>query len=53
MTEDEEIEDEVVYQQDPAVSDAWPAKDMLRSEFPDLFDRFWNEKAIAEIHGKI
>ena len=48
----EEIEEKIVYPQDPEISDDWPPKDALRAEFPDLFDKFWNEKAIAEIHGK-
>ena len=48
----EKIEAQVKYQQDPQISDDWPPKEELRNEFPDLFERFWNESAIAETHGK-
>ena len=47
----EEIEEKMVYPQDPEILDDWPPKEALRAEFPDLFDKFWNEKAISEIHG--
>jgi hypothetical protein len=47
----EDIEKDVVYPNTPAISDDWPPKEQLRAEFPTLFEQFWNEDRIREIHG--
>lgn len=47
----EDIEESVVIPKDPEINDDdWPSKEGLRSELPELFDKFWNEEAIRRIH---
>ncbi|MFT7618092.1 MAG: hypothetical protein ACI97A_001732 [Planctomycetota bacterium] len=46
----EEIEKAVVYEEVQDITEEWPSKDVLASEFPKLFQRFWNEERIQEMH---
>ena len=47
----EDIEEHVDFPTVPDIDDDWPPKNELRREFPDLFDKYWNEEAIQRIHG--
>ena len=46
----EEIEERVVIPKAPDIDDDWPPKSELRREFPELFDNYWKEEAIRQIH---
>ncbi len=48
----EEIEEKVTIPAPPQISNDWPSKEELRQEFPELFDKFWNEDAVRQIHGE-
>ncbi|KAA5541464.1 DUF4240 domain-containing protein [Roseiconus nitratireducens] len=47
----EEIEEQVEFPEPPDISDDWPPKETLQAEFPKLFEGFWDEDRISEIHG--
>jgi hypothetical protein len=47
----EDIEEHVAFPKVPDIDDDWPPKSGLRREFPELFDKYWNEEAIRKIHG--
>jgi hypothetical protein len=46
----EDIMDFLSFPADPIINDEWPSKEKLKEEFPDLFQKFWNEDAIHDIH---
>ena len=46
----EELEEEYIYPSIPDIVDDWPPKEDLQKEFPNLFDKFWNEEMIKKIH---
>ena len=48
----EDLEEEFVYPKPQDIVDDWPPKEELQTEFPKLFERFWNEDRIREIHGE-
>lgn len=48
----EDLEDKFDYPDLPDVADEWPPQEELQTEFPKLFERFWNEDRIREIHGE-
>jgi Protein of unknown function (DUF4240) len=47
--QEEDIMDFLSFPTDPIVNDEWPSKEKLREEFPDLFQKFWNEDAIGHL----
>lgn len=47
----EEIEEGIDFPDVPDITDEWPPKEQLQAEFPKLFERFWDEDRIREIHG--
>ncbi len=46
----EELEEQYIYPSIPDIVDDWPPKEDLKKEFPYLFEKFWNEEVIKEIH---
>ena len=46
----EDLESQVTYPDTPNLSDDWPHREQLRAEFPALFEKFWNEDRIRELH---